>query len=315
MIQGTLKKPDGTSLLVFDIPSNLSEVPLSRYIDFLIHCREFDETNATGITTMAKAVSEFLGIDLQTVLLASAGVYNATEDAYTGAITNLYGYIVKLIKEFKPQVKASIAEAFEYRGEKYFVPGIVRQAIEGEFTLPDLSVVDVIEVAEIARFKQHVTSQRGDKDGTLRKRINDIANREIKDNHGKDPGGAIAKAADKVYNMELERAGDPNGSLAFTYYLQMLAVLCRKQGEQLPFEDSVREAWIQNRAFYFQEIDAATALEADFFLTSTLPYSVERPPAVGFLKNLSFAVVAATQLKKGKRSTGRLRTRKKRSKR
>ncbi len=264
---------------------------------------------------MAKAVSDFLGIDLQTVLTASAGVFNASEDAYTGAVSNLYGYIVKLIKQFKPQIKTSISEAFEYRGEKYFVPGIVRQAIEGEFTLPDLSVAEVIEVAEIARFKQYVTAQRGDKDGTLRKRINDLAGDEIKANQGKDPGGKIAAAADKVYRMEVERAGDPNGSLAFTYYLQTLAVLCRRKDEQLPFEDSIREQWIQNRASYFQDIDAATAMEADFFLTSTLPYSEERPRAVGFLKNLSFVVVAATQLKKGKRSTGRFRTRKKRSKR
>lgn len=315
MIQGTLKKPDGGELVTFDIPTSLSEVPLSRYIDFLIHCREFDQTSATAIAVMAKAVSAFFSVDIQTMLNASAGVFQASESSFAGAVSNLYGHVVKLIKDFKPEIKSTLSSAFTYKGEEYFIPGIVQQAIAGEFVLPDLSVSEVIEVAEISRWKDQVVQNRGDKDGTLLKRINDIAAGQIKAAGGKDPDGAITSAADKVYKMELERAGDPDGSLSFTYYLQTLAVLCRKKDEQLPFEDSVREGWIQNRAFHFQEMDAATALNADFFLTNTLPFSEARPVAVGFLKNHSFAIVAATRLKSEKRSTGRSRIRKKRSRR
>lgn len=311
MIQGTLKRPDGGTLIAFDIPERLSEVPLSRYIDFLIHCREFDDTSATAIAVMAKAVSAFLGIDLQTVLSASAGVFDAGERSYSGAVSNLHGYIVKMIREFKPEIKSASAAAFTYKGQQYFIPTIIRQAIEGEFTLPDLSVAEVIEVAEISRFKQQVTQTRGDRDGVLLKKINDLAAKQIKENGGKDQDGEIAKAADKVYRMEVERAGDPDGSLSYTFYLQMIAVLCRLPGEQLPFEDSARESWIQNRAYYFQDIDAETALNLDFFLTNTLPFSNQRPVAVGFLRNHSFAVVAATQLKSAKRSSGRSRNRKK----
>ncbi|MGL4638108.1 MAG: hypothetical protein ACRCVX_00010 [Shewanella sp.] len=315
MIQGTLKKPDGSDLVTFDIPSDLKEVKLSAYIDFLIHCREFDETEATAIATMAKAVSAFLGVDLEKLLQASAGLYNAPESSFSGSIMSLYGYIVKLIGDFKPQVKGRHSEAFTYKGEKYYIPGIVEQAIKGEFILPELSVMEVIEVAEITKWREGATKNIGDRDGALRKKITELAGMQIKENGGNDPDGKIAAASDKLYKMELERAGDPDGSLAFSYYLRTLAVLCRKKDELMPHKDSEREAWIQQRAAHFQDIDAATAMEADFFLSSTLPFSERRPAAVGFLKNSSFAIVAATRLRSEKRGNAQLSSRKKRSKR
>lgn len=301
MVRGTIKKPDGNDLISFDIPSNLSEVPITRFIDFLVESRALDtDEPATAIVTMTKAVSAFLGVDMVTLLSASAGVFQTGPQSFAGSISQLYGHIVKLIGSFKPSLMIP-DHVFQYQGEDYHVPTIIQQAIGGEFALPDLSVAEVIEVAEVGRWKQQVVQQRADPDGKLLKKINDIVAAQIKESGG-DPGGLYAKAGDRAHKQEMEAAGDPDGSLMLTYYLKTLAVLCRKPGEQMPFDDSQRELWIQARAFHFMQMDAATALNVDFFLTSISESSDQRPVAVGFLKNHSFAVVAATQLKNVRRS-------------
>lgn len=315
MVQGTLKKPDGSPLITFDIPMNLSEVPLSRFIDFLVESRELADVEMnTAIATMAKAVSSFYGVDLATTLNAAAGVFAAGQSSFADSISTLYGHAIGLIGNFKPELPQP-DHVFEYKGERYMVPTIVKQKLQGEFMLPDLSVSEVVEVAEIQRFRSQTTQMRGDKDGQLRKRFNDMVAETVELAGGIDENNEIKTIGDRMFQMELERAGDPDGSLAFTYYLKTLAVLCRRKNEQLPFEDSKREIWIQSRAVHFEEIDAATALTTDFFLTNISVFSEEKPPFVGFLKNLSFATVAATAIKSATRLKGQSTIRNKRSKR
>lgn len=315
MVQGTLKKPDGSPLITFDIPMNLSEVPLNRFIDFLVESRELSDIELnTAIATMAKAVSSFYGVDLATTLQAAAGVFDAGQSSFADSISTLYGHAIGLIGGFKPELP-NADHSFEYKGERYMVPTIIKQALAGEFMLPGLSVAEVVEVAEIQRFRNQTTQLRGDRDGQLRKRFDDMVSETVALAGGTDENNTIKEAGDKMFAMELERAGDPDGSLALTYYLKTLAVLCRRENEQLPFEDSKREIWMQDRAVHFQGIDAATALTTDFFLTNISEYSVERPPFVGFLKNLSFATVAATAIRSATRLKGRSAIRNKRFKR
>lgn len=303
MVRGTLQKPDGSDLISFDIPTALSEVTLTRFINFIIESRALDDDEpATAITVMAKAVSAFLDVDIHSLLTASAGALGAPNKSFSSSVSQLYGYIVKMISEFKPTLMTP-EFSFQYQNATYSVPTIVKQAIDGEFMLPDLSVAEVVEVAEVARFKQQVTANRADPDGKLLKKFNDMVAAQIKENAGLDTDGYLTRAGERAYKSEVENIGDPDGSLMLTYYLKTLAVLCRQPGEQLPFEDSVREIWIQNRAFHFMNMDAATALNVDFFLTNISASSEQKPVAVGFLKNHCFAVVAATRLKKRKRST------------
>lgn len=301
MLKGTLKRPDGSALMTFDIPTSLADVPLSRFVDFLVESRELDDVDpSAAIATMAKAVSSFYSVDLATTLNAAAGVFDGGQESFADSISTLYGHAIQMIGRFKPEMPTA-DNVFVYNGEKYSVPTIIKQALENEFTLPDLSVAEVVEVAEIARFRNQTTTTRGDRDGVLRKKMRDMVDETITLAGGTDPDGIIAANGEKLFRMELERVGDPDGSLAFTYYLKTLAVLCRKNGEQLPFNDSEREIWIQKRAAEFQAIDAATALTTDFFLTNISQSYDQKPLAVGFLKNLSFATVAATVIRNANR--------------
>lgn len=98
----------------------------------------------------------------------------------------------------------------------------------------------------------------------------------------------------RVAQSKIE-AEDPEGSHLFSYYLGMLAVLCRKGEERFPVFESDVEVFINERLLHFQEIDAGTALDVDFFLASLMKPSVRTGAAVGFLSNRVLDLVQAVQ--------------------
>lgn len=98
--------------------------------------------------------------------------------------------------------------------------------------------------------------------------------------------------------------GDPDGTYLYTYYLQLLAALARKDGEQLPYSDSECADFIERRTVHFQEIDVGTALDVDFFLAMQMQPSDKTLTAVGCLSNQVFGLVHATR-KRGLLNTRR----------
>lgn len=102
--------------------------------------------------------------------------------------------------------------------------------------------------------------------------------------------------------------GDPDGTYLYTYHLQLLAALARKECEKLPHSDSECSEFIEARTVHFQEIDAGTALDVDFFLAMQMAQSETTRTAVGCLSNQVFALVHATQ-RRGQRNTKRSTTR------
>jgi hypothetical protein len=98
--------------------------------------------------------------------------------------------------------------------------------------------------------------------------------------------------------------GDPDGTYLYTYYLQLLAVLARKEGDRLPHSDSECADFIERRTVHFQEIDAGTALDVDFFLAMQMQPSDKTRTAVGCLSNQVLDLVHATR-KRGRRNMKR----------
>ena len=285
MKKATLKQKNAAGI-TFDLPDHLGEVRLNQMIDFLVESRRLDEQDEAGaIVTMAKAVSAFFSIPISDIMNSYAGSYPS---GFTDTVSNLFGYVATLISDYKPSL--SNDTDFNYKGEVYKRPTIKPQVLHGEVLLPPLTTLEVIEVAEVNRWKTQSTKIAGDPDGQLRKRVFAIAGADEK----------LQKAAEIVYAGKLEEAGDPDGSLIYSYYLKTIAILCKKEGEQLPIEDSMREAWIQERAYHFQDIDAATALGVDFFLTNFSSRSGLKMGAAGFLKNQCFALLVAIRLRSAK---------------
>lgn len=80
-----------------------------------------------------------------------------------------------------------------------------------------------------------------------------------------------------------KRSGDPDGSRMYTDFLELLAILALKPGETLPAKTSDRALFIEQRVALFQDIPADIALDADFFLSSTLRLLGETHCVVGSL--------------------------------
>lgn len=74
----------------------------------------------------------------------------------------------------------------------------------------------------------------------------------------------------RVVRNRIAKEGDEEGSLWFSEYCNLLAVLLRREGERLPIDDRQRLVFIDDRTVELQNIDAGTALDVDFFLTHCL---------------------------------------------
>lgn len=114
----------------------------------------------------------------------------------------------------------------------------------------------------------------------------------------------------RVYEEMNKTDDDPQGNRAFARYLRTLAVLLRKPGERLPTEPGDRERFIQGRMVEFQEMDAKTAVDVDFFLLNTLTLSETILPLVGSLTLPLFALALTIQPQSAQRGKKQLPTKK-----
>ena len=108
-------------------------------------------------------------------------------------------------------------------------------------------------------------------------------------------------------NNKKERPGE-EANIRFTTYLKMLSILARKEGEELPVNDAHREQFLTERLIHFQEIDAATALDVDFFLLSSLQRLNVTHEIAGFFIRRVSALAVETCGWKGRPTTVRRRT-------
>ena len=69
-------------------------------------------------------------------------------------------------------------------------------------------------------------------------------------------------------DKEIEKTGDLYGELEFERELRVMAVLLRKEGEQLPINVAERKIWIENRAKHFQGLPLDIVMGVRFFLFS-----------------------------------------------
>lgn len=304
MIRANIKiSSDGDEKTIsIDLPKTLKEVPLNRFIDFIVECRAMSQEGVNQVAVMAKAISAFTDYPLAEIIQARVG--DSETAGLNETLLGVFGYISNLIGGAKPTLIGPQDALMEYQGEKYRIPVIIQQALNGTAKLPSLSVIEVIEVAELQRLKAQHVKAKGDPTGFIRKQIMNAAQMEV-DGYpqGHPVQQQVLQAAEMVVEAETEKLGDPDGSLMFSMFLRTVAILCRKDGEKMPFNDGEREQWIDERTRHFMRLDTQTALNVDFFLANILGNSKNPPIAAGFLTRQLFAVVAVTRLKSGKRLT------------
>lgn len=281
------------------LPGSLAEVPLNRYIDFIVECRAVGDPDKNQVSAMARAAGAFYGLDLEDMVKRTLETDpNAEIVGLDKSLKNLFGHAISVVKGASGELVTPDRAEITYKGEVYRVPAIVQSALRGEPSLPGITVIEAVECAEIRRVTAQSVEARGNPNGQLRKVILDLLIGETGANN--IPDKAVMDKAEAFIKEETAKRGDPDGSLMFSMYLHLLAVLLRKEGEQMPIGDAEREAWILDRATYFQEIDAQTALNLDFFLLHISRNSEESPDAIGFLSRPMMRLLVETELRAAK---------------
>ena len=281
------------------LPASLAEVPLNRYIDFIVECRAIGDTSKNQVSAMARAAGAFYGLDLDEMVKRTlAEDPDAQIVGLDQSLNTLFGYAIEMVRKAAGVMLPPDRSEVNYKGEVYRVPTVLQNAISGENSLPKISVIEAVECAEIRRLTAQTLESRGNPGGMLRKQVLDLLIGETGANN--IPDKAVMDRAEKFIADETAKRGDPDGSLMFTMYLHLLAVLLRKEGEQMPIGDTEREAWINDRVAYFQGIDAQTALNLDFFLLHISRLSDQSPDAIGFLSRPMMQLLVETEIRTAK---------------
>lgn len=238
--------PDGEVIVEVRVPDTMQEVRLEQYVNFLKAMEPVRESDQNYIPNVVKAISEFYGVDMNTLLTVR---FKGEEVKLIDSLTPLYWHTQKLISEYNPTLRKGGDLTIKYRKQSFTLRGMT---LKGNFD--DLSTLEAYECLEAKRLF-----------------------------HEKDEEGL-----------------DINGNYLYTQYLRIIATLCRKKGEDLPLNDLKRESFITERINFFRDIDAATAMDVDFFLSNSLGLSDPSLKTVGFLSRQSLAVVAETRFRKQK---------------
>ena len=91
--------------------------------------------------------------------------------------------------------------------------------------------------------------------------------------------------ADRILAQKIAETTDPQGMFSFEMDLRRLAVLARKDGEELPVQKVERERWIDERARFLKEVSADVALEIRFFFIGILMRLVKEEIQTAFSRD------------------------------
>lgn len=269
-----------------EIPQTLDELRLSRYVDFIVAAREMQDAE-NPIPAMVKSVAAFTGASIEALYQAEIG--GAGEDSLLASVSNIFGHAASLVAHGAPKYRMP-NEVYQYKGVGFKLPSITESAIKGTKKSSIVSVVEAIEVMEINRLlTQHTNSVRGKGIGD---KIRKEAERILEGQADQSAIEAIKKATEQAVEREVQRQADPNGSQLYSRYLKQCAILLRKEGEELPFDDEARDAFLTERTVFFAEISTQAAIDVDFFLSSTLQNYEQYRITDGFssLQNFVLAV-------------------------
>lgn len=304
MIVANLKTPSGETVVDIPLPANPSELSLAKYVSFLTEVAKIDLPGKNVVQVMAKAVSEFSGVDIDTVFRAKLGEDWSEETQVIEGIKTLYGWCVNTIGRYKGVLRGDEDHSFEYGGQIFFVPVIRVQQIGGTI-LPDIETGEAIEAFETVRaFSEHIEKGAGVRECVAM--LQTLPNNEDKAPYIKrlrvlvpETESVDLENAEYEYLQELlSKHGDEEGNYTYSRYLTMMAILCRKQGEKLPTVDSERKRFIAERSAFFQNIDAKTAMDVDFFLLTIFNALEKTHPVIGSLIHpVLGAVVGMTRQK------------------
>ena len=97
--------------------------------------------------------------------------------------------------------------------------------------------------------------------------------------------GEILSLRSVIQEQAPQLEGQQLLNLIYTGDIKQLSIVCRKRGEQLPSDFAARQAFINSRMELFKDLDMATILTANFFLSNTITESLQMKLLAHFTAN------------------------------
>lgn len=164
----------GEVLITLPLPESLADVSLANYVSFLNEIRGVDYEGALGdpdytgpnpIVQMARAIGEFCGVPLDTVLRAKLGEVYHEETGLDGGIRSLYGWLVRAICTYKGVPRTGESCEVTYNGQDYEIPYITAAALGGTPLLPTVETAEAVEAYETVRVYEDMNKTDDDAQG------------------------------------------------------------------------------------------------------------------------------------------------------
>jgi len=155
MLNAILQDKDGKEVLSIELPTNPSELKLSRYIDFL----KAQEGSENAVKRAVLSISAISGVDYGEMLDAQVGGIYSSATNLDGTLAPVFAHIYKVIGMVTPKQRTEADCDFEYKGEQYKIPFIQQIALSGVDVMPGISVIEAIEVLETKRIAEQLQTE------------------------------------------------------------------------------------------------------------------------------------------------------------
>lgn len=155
MITATLKDVAGNDLFIIELPTTPQELKLSAYIDFL----KAQESVQNPVARAIMSISAITGVDYGEMLDAKVGNIYSSDTNLDGCLSPVFAHIYGVVGKVVPKLRTGDDCTFEYKGEQYIIPYIQQIALSGVDIMPDISVIEAIEILETKRIAEQMEKE------------------------------------------------------------------------------------------------------------------------------------------------------------
>jgi len=155
MLNATLKDVAGNDLFTVELPTTPRELKLSAYIDFV----KVQESVINPVARAIMSISAITGVDYGEMLEAKVGdIYSASTNL-DGCLSPIFAHIYNVVGKVSPVLRTESDCTFEYKGQQYIIPYIQQIALSGVDIMPDISVIEAIEILETKRIAEQLEKE------------------------------------------------------------------------------------------------------------------------------------------------------------
>lgn len=277
----------------YTLPSHVSEITLSQYIDFQEHEMKFVKENQ--FSCLLDAVNCIVIEDVSDLQIKGDSD-DVMEDV---SVISIYLYLINLLNDYLEDILNQAKEVLilsEDDQAKEYVKRIdnanhhiQKMNIAMELSNYGFGADGVMYYEDLLSF-----NYKGDDYSVSKKFVGDIL---VGNEISAGEFAVINEYRRNLSEREVDNDIPEQGMLMYKLRLHDVAVLCRKKDEVLPSTKKDLQAFINSRMLHFQELPMDVAYNVCFFLTSTYAMLLQKEHLQGFMEDMNHLMSSSLAMK------------------